>query len=133
MSADTDALRDLTVAYCWALDTRSFDDLDEVFTPDATASLGGTFEGIASIKQRVADALNPLDVSQHTVSTHQFRIDGDRATGRCYLHAQHVRNGGQYIVAGRYEDEYLRTPDGWRIAHRDLVVMWTAGDPTILR
>ena len=74
----------------------------------------------------------PLDVSQHMVSTHQFAVDGDRATGRCYLHAQHVAGGGQFVVAGRYEDRYRRTPDGWRIEHRTLTVMWTAGDPAVL-
>ena len=132
MSADTDALRDLTVAYCWALDSRSFDELDDVFLPDATASLGRELDGREAIKERIRDAHVPLDVSQHMVSTHQFAVDGDRATGRCYLHAQHVAGGGQFVVAGRYEDRYRRTPDGWRIEHRTLTVMWTAGDPAVL-
>ena len=132
MSADTDALRDLTVAYCWALDSRSFDELDDVFLPDATASLGRELDGREAIKERIRDALVPLDVSQHMVSTHQFAVDGDRATGRCYLHAQHVAGGGQFVVAGRYEDRFRRTPDGWRIEHRSLYVMWTAGDPAVL-
>ena len=130
--ADQQALVDLTVAYCWALDSHAFDDLDGVFLPDATAELGGALDGLDAIKQRVRDALVPLDVSQHMVATHQFTIDGDRATGRCYLHAQHVKAGEQYIVAGRYEDRFVRTPGGWRIEHRTLTVMWTAGDPGVL-
>jgi len=35
--------------------------------------------------------------------------------------------GDNFIIAGRYEDELLRTPDGWRISFRRLVVMWTQG------
>ena len=44
------------------------------------------------------------------------------------------RSGGdQYIVAGRYEDRYVRTDEGWRIAERELVVMWTAGNRDVVR
>jgi hypothetical protein len=61
------------------------------------------------------------------------RVDGDRATSRCYLQAQHVVGAGTFMFAGRYEDRFVRTAGGWRIEHRDLVRMWTAGDPTIMR
>jgi len=72
------------------------------------------------------------------VSTHQIRRwDDGTVTGRCYLHAQHilagVAGGDQYIVAGRYEDRYVHTDEGWRIAERELVVMWTAGNRDVVR
>jgi len=133
---DRQALVDLTVAYSYALDDRRFDDLDDVFLPDATAELGRHLEGRDAIKDRIRDALVPLDVSQHLVATHEIRVDGDRATGRCYLQAQHVRTGPDgptlLMVGGRYEDRYVRTTEGWRIAHRALVVLWTNGDPAVL-
>jgi hypothetical protein len=132
VSSDRDALVDLTVAYCWALDSRAFDELDDVFLRNATSDLGGLLVGREAIKERIRNALVPLDISQHMVSTHQFTVDGDRAAGRCYLHAQHVKAGVQYVVAGRYEDRYARTADGWRIEHRTLMVMWTSGDPAVL-
>jgi hypothetical protein len=127
----------LTHAYCWALDTRQWDDLDKVFTPDATANLGGsTHSNRASIKDRIQRALSPLDDSQHMVATHQISIDGDAATSRCYLHAQHVRHaadgGPNYIIAGRYEDKLRRTSQGWRIEHRDLIMMWTEGNRRVV-
>ena len=37
---DLNPVIDLTAAYCWALDSRSYDDLAEVFTPDATVDFG---------------------------------------------------------------------------------------------
>jgi nitrogen fixation-related uncharacterized protein len=128
----------LTHAYCWALDTKQWDDLDNVFLPDATANLGGT-EHVdrESIKGRIRKALQSLDDSQHIVATHQITIDGDKARSRCYLHAQHVlrraEGGPNYIVAGRYEDQLRRTPAGWRIARRDLIVMWTDGNINVTR
>lgn len=133
---DEAAIVRLTHDYCWALDTNQWDELRSVFTPDCEARLGGEQHGVDEVIARVSAALGPLDDSQHMVSTHQVRIDGDTATSRCYLHAQHVKHGtdggDQYVVAGRYEDRCVRTPDGWRIAERALIVMWTAGNREVV-
>jgi hypothetical protein len=133
---DHRAIVDLTIAYCWALDTRSWDDLDQVFAPSATADLGGSYSGIEAIKQRVSSVLTPLDASQHTVSTHQVHIDGERATCRCYLQAQHVdreaEGGSTLMVGGHYRDTLALTAAGWRITDRVLTITWTDGNPAIL-
>ena len=133
---DRQAVVDVTIAYCWALDTRDWDALDEVFLADATASLGSELIGLEAIKERVTDALKPLDHSQHVVSNHQVRVDGDVATSRCYFVAQHTvagtEGGPNFIVAGRYEDALLRTAAGWRIRRRELSVTWTDGNPKVL-
>jgi len=131
--SDRDEIVELTVAYCWALDTRQYDDLAGVFLADATAELGRSLHGIEAIKGRVAEALDPLDASQHMVATHQVKINGDRATGRTYLQAQHVKGGALFMVGGRYDDRFVRTPDGWRIEHRELTVLWTDGDAAVLQ
>lgn len=127
------AIVQLTIDYCWALDSGHWDGLRGLFTPDATADLGaGGQRGIDEIIARVSSALGPLDDSQHLVSNHQIDLDGRQATGRCYLQAQHIRAGADggdlYTVGGRYEDRYVRTDAGWRIAERRIVPMWTAGN-----
>ena len=125
--------------YCRALDTRDWDLLDEVFLPDAAADLMAPerCEGRVAIKARIGSALERLDESQHLIGNHEVVVDGDRATHRCYLQAQHVRRdaagGPNYVVAGRYEDELERTDRGWRIRFRRIVVMWTDGDPSVAR
>ncbi len=134
--ADRAAVVDLAVRYCWALDERNYDDLRHVFTPDATATLGGVdCVGIDAIIDRVDRALTHLDASMHLVGTHQVAVDGDRATARCYLHAQHVKRGVEggdnFVVAGIYEDELVRTAAGWRIVHRTLSTVWTDGNPRV--
>ena len=133
---DRDAIVELTVRYCWALDDRNFDDLRQVFLPEATATLGGVdCVGIDAIIDRIDRALTPLDASQHLIGTHQVVLDGDGATARCYLHAQHVKRGTEggdnFVVAGIYADRLVRTPDGWRIAHRTLTSVWTDGNPRV--
>ena len=126
----------ITHDYCWALDTGDWDALRSVFTPDVVTDLGaGGQNGIDEVIARVSSALGRLDDSQHIVATHQIRIDGDSATCRCYLHAQHILRdtpgGDHFIVGGRYEDRCIRTPDGWRIAERSLVVMWREGNTAV--
>lgn len=136
---DQQSVVEVAVRYCWALDENDWERLDAVFLPDATARLGNDvlLEGRDAIVGRCSAALTPLDDSQHIVSTHQVEINGDEATHRCYLHAQHIRRdavgGPHYVVAGRYVDRVIRTTEGWRIAHRDLVVMWTDGNPGVVR
>jgi ketosteroid isomerase-like protein len=133
---DRDAIIDLTIAYCWALDSRAWDELDLVFTPDATAELGRSLHGLKAIKRLVSDVLEPLEVSQHFVTNHQVHVEGDQARSRCYFLAQHVRTDGhdadQLVIAGRYEDELTRTDQGWRISRRRLVPLWRHGEPTVL-
>jgi ketosteroid isomerase-like protein len=129
----------LAARYCRALDTKDWALLTEVFLPDATAVLGApnVLVGRDAITDRIRAALEYLDDSQHLVGNHEVTVDGDTGTHRCYLQAQHIRQvpdgSPLYIVAGRYEDQVRRTPDGWRIAHRTLTVMWTDGNLAVVR
>ncbi len=132
------AIIELTHRYCWALDSKQLDLLDTVFVQDAIAELrSAPLEGREAIRDRIGHALAPLDATQHTVTNHMVSIDGDRATSRCYLHSQHVRSGVEggelYVIAGRYEDELVRTPEGWRITFRRIVGVWTDGNLEVVR
>ena len=134
---DEREIRDVAFRYCRALDTKDWALLDDVFVPDATGQLGTptTLVGIEAIRDRIRTALAHLDDSQHLVGNHEIAVDGDAATHRCYLQAQHIREaatgGPNYIVAGRYEDQLARTDAGWRITHRTLTVMWTDGNVAV--
>lgn len=121
----------LTVRYAWAIDHRRFEELADVFAPDATADYGrlGFHQGPRAIGAAVAGALARFDRTQHIVANHQVTIEGDQAQGRCYFQAQHVITapGGDrnHTVAGDYLDRFRLTADGWRIAARELRVTWT--------
>lgn len=134
---DRQAIVDVTLAYTYALDAKDWDALDDVFTVDATAYLTEELDGRDAIKGRVRRALESLDLSQHMVANHDVRVEGDSASCRCYLQAQHVREAApgppNFIVAGRYDDRFVRTVDGWRIARRELTIMWTEGNPSVTR
>lgn len=134
---DRQQIVDVTLAYTYALDAKDWDALDDVFTVDATAYLTEELDGREAIKGRVRRALESLDLSQHMVANHDVRIDGDSAVCRCYLQAQHVREAApgppNFIVAGRYDDRFVRTSVGWRIVRRELTIMWTEGNPSVTR
>ena len=130
---DYRAIIELTSVYCFALDEKDFETLRDVFLPDASAQLGSSSQdGIDEIIDRISGTLDRFDGSHHMVSTHQIEIDGDTATCRCYLQAQHMRPAGEEpplrTVGGRYDDRLVRTPGGWRIAHRTLTSMWRSGE-----
>ena len=133
---DRQEIIDLTIAYGWLLDHGPREHLDTIFTEDAVCDyMSVVVEGLPAIIEKVTNALGPLDASQHIVSNQQVTIDGDTATCRCYLHAQHTlrgtEGGDNFVIAGRYDDKLIRTPDGWRITFRKLSRDWTEGNPGI--
>ncbi|MEY9211787.1 nuclear transport factor 2 family protein [Thermobifida halotolerans] len=132
-------IADVLARYCVALDSRDWNLLERVFTPDAVAAYGrvGDPRGLPAIVGVVRASLEPLDASQHFIGTSLVEPDGEGgARGRTYLIAQHVRNqtpgGDQYVIAGTYVDRFVRTPGGWRISERRLVHTWTRGNPAVL-
>lgn len=129
-AADRMEIIDVLGRYCWALDTKDFEQLREVFVPDATARLGGSDQaGIDEIIERVSTALSRFEASQHLIGTYQITVDGDSATSRAHLQAQHIWPPGHehrhLMVGGKYEDELVRTAEGWRITHRVMRKIWT--------
>lgn len=134
---DRDVVR-LCHRYAAALDDRDWDRLRTCFLPDAVAVYDGIGEcaGYEAIEQLCRSALLPLSRTQHLIGNVVVDVDGDGATSSCYLQAQHVREGtpggDTYVIAGRYTDRVVRTPDGWRLAHRRLETWWTGGNPAVV-
>ena len=48
-----------------------------------------------------------------------FDVDGDGATGRWYLEDRVISEEWRFVLEGAafYEDRYVRTAGGWRVAH----------------
>jgi hypothetical protein len=135
---DREDIIDLAVRYTWALDTKDVEDLRNVFAPEATAMLRGVeCNGVDEIIARIGGSILRLDRTQHLVGNHQVTVDGDSGTHRCHLQSQHVREGVEggdnFIVGGYYEDRVVRTPDGWRIAHRLMQQTWSEGNPNVTK
>jgi len=135
---DRQEITDILHRYAHALDARDWELLRTCFTEDAVADyldLGGVNEGVQAIVSLCRGALKGLDASQHLIGSPLVELDGDSAKATCYLQAQHVfrglPEGDHYLVGGTYVDRVVRTPAGWRIAHRTLHTTWTHGNPDV--
>ena len=135
---DKQEITEICYRYGLALDSRDWAALAALFTPDADACYldQPPCHGYQAIEDTCRAALAPMSATQHLVCNVVVRLDGDRAASRCYLQAQHVKDGtpggDHFIIAGRYDDKLVRTPDGWRIRERSLTLMWTAGNPAVV-
>lgn len=132
---DTMAVQDVLVRYFTALDTLNWPLLKTCFVPDVAATYGArpAVQSYDAIEQMCREALEPLQAVQHLASNFEVQLHGDTATTRCNLSSTHVRKPpgvGAYVVGAVYNDELVRTADGWRIATRIQTRVWTEEKPT---
>src|SRR5882762_959567 len=141
---DRAAIADPPAPYCFALDLHDFEDMREVFTPDAVITYSGprVSTGIDEIITFFRVATSTVDATQHLLHTSRIWSDGpDAAHGLTHVTALHTAHdvplpapaSATYTVTGTYTDDFSRTPAGWRIARRTLRLVTQTGDPTILR
>ena len=127
--SDRFELQDLCYRYAEIIDAKDFDALrQEVFTADAHidysvfgGSVGDLEHTIDFLKQAMTNELFPAH--QHLNANLQFKLEGDRASGRIMcLNPQQINlsnDESQLFMCGLwYIDSYRRTEAGWRISER---------------
>ena len=135
-TSDRLALADLVHLYASAVDDRRFDDVVELFThtaelrlPDPPRSLEPVrpHHGRDGVRAAMA-ALAAVARTEHAIVGEVY-APGDRADyalGRITCIAHHWTIADDQITDLvwhlRYDDEYLRTPAGWRIHGRALTI-----------
>jgi ketosteroid isomerase-like protein len=124
-------IRSVYCTYCDAIDDKDFDRLTEVFTADAwqdyreTLGPDGLMQGteplIAGAKIHMGEGSN-CGRTHHNVMNFRISLSGDTATAKVHYYAVHrgVRKheGALYSMWGEYDDQLVRTADGWRVNHR---------------
>ncbi len=79
--------------------------------------------------------LSPLKV-HHQYSNHVIALDGDAATSVLYHASRHHRAGdrgsSENVQYGWYENSYVRTDHGWRIARLKHCFQWVEGNDRLL-
>ncbi|MEX7472653.1 nuclear transport factor 2 family protein [Mycobacterium adipatum] len=117
-------IQDLLVAYSTAIDKRRFDDLDRVFTADAYIdyrAMGGVDGRYPEVKAWLSQVLPNFPAYAHMLGNVDVSIDGDTATSRTLCFNPMVLGGddGQVLFCGLwYDDEFVRTAEGWRMTKR---------------
>jgi SnoaL-like domain len=124
--SDRFAIRDMIVRYANALDSRRFEWLDEIFTPDAYVdyrATGGIDGSYPTIRAWLPDATGAFPHMCHLVGNIAVTLEQDRARARTLcLNPVEVPlpAGGSQVMflAMWYADELVRTSSGWRMSRR---------------
>ena len=121
---EIELIKRLKYRYCRCLDQKRFDELEAVFTEDATAAYGG---GAVQLGDRAAilaflrDALgSEAMLTSHLVSHPEIDLVGPtEATGIWSLRdvVLHGDFGVEIKGASFYEDRYVKVDGAWLIAH----------------
>ena len=136
--SDRQAITAILDRYATCLDNRDWSGLAEVFHPDATARYGVPFDGRPAIVESIRGFLGGCGPSQHLLGNYEIRMDGDEAEAVTKARVIHVGAGERarltpYEAIGTYKDRLVRTPDGWRIIHREFDVHISVGDIEVLQ
>lgn len=131
------AILDTAYRYAQAADRRDWQGLANCYTEDAVVNFNGTIvEGRDAIIARNRRQLTKWEGTQHFTGNPVIRVDGDRADTSFYTIAQHtvMRDGTPVtcLAGGVYEDELVRTDDGWRFRRRKIQKLWMMGDDSLL-
>ena len=129
-------IRRVKYRYLRCVDLKLWDEIAEVFTPDATADYGtralgepvrltGRDEIVAFLRAK----LGPGMITVHSAGQPEISIDGDQASGTWSFEDTVIATKHRVVIKGAafYQDRYQRGEDGrWRIAHTGYVRTYEA-------
>jgi hypothetical protein len=129
-------IRQVKYRYLRCVDLKLWDEMAEVFTPDATADYGthaygqplkitGRDEIISFLRTR----LGPDVITVHSAGQPEITVEGDTASGTWSFEDTVIATEHRIVVKGAafYQDRYQRGADGrWRIAHTGYVRTYEA-------
>lgn len=117
---DVTEICQLKYRYLRTLDTKQWDEFAECFLPEATGDYNGlVFADRAALVAYMRENLGAGRLTLHQAHHPEIAVDGDAATGRWYLQDKVIVPEFRFMLEGAafYEDRYVRTPAGWRVAH----------------
>lgn len=141
MSVDRDVradVADVLVRYATGIDRRDWDALRSCFTDDCQADYGpiGRWDSGAEITEFMRDAHATAGPTLHRITNVVVEEAGDGVRARCYVDAlvMFADQPAGTRATGTYDDELVRTGEGWRIARRRFtpVLLQLVPDGTVI-
>jgi hypothetical protein len=118
--ADLRAIEELKYRYVRCLDLKQWDGFADTLTADVAAGYGAelSFAGRDAVVDFMRSSLGPAIITVHHVHHPEIAIDGDEANGTWYLQDTVLITEHRMLLRGAafYDDTYVRTDAGWRIA-----------------
>lgn len=140
--SDRDDIVETCVRYSWYADLRDWDRMAGLFT-DRVELDNSTMPGGRRVTVDRADMIKGwaalfagLGPTQHIMTNHLVRIDGDTAECAAQFLAQHIARvpvgDSTLVVAGHYRFGLIRDAEAWRIASLVIAQTWTTGNSAVL-
>jgi 3-phenylpropionate/cinnamic acid dioxygenase small subunit len=132
---DRQDIADLLVRYATGIDRRDWPLFRTVFTDDCELDYGviGAWQGVDAATDFMEQVHSLAGHTMHRLSNLAITLDGDKAMARTYIDGliMAADNTSGVNAIGFYDDEIVRTEDGWRIARRRYtqVRLTTVGSP----
>ena len=126
LADNRDAIRDLLARYTYNGDRGRVAALAACFADDGVLEFpGARAEGREAIVAALTSGeRNPARTFvRHHITNPLIDLDGDTGSARSYFNV-YSDNGPDH--SGTYGDRLVRTPEGWRFAHRRVRVDWQA-------
>jgi 3-phenylpropionate/cinnamic acid dioxygenase small subunit len=119
---DRQDISDLLVRYATGIDQRDWPLFRTVFTDECELDYGeiGIWRGIDAVAEFMEQSHATAGHTMHRMSNQAIIVDGDKAEARTYVDALILfgDNASGVNAIGSYDDEIVRTNEGWRIARR---------------
>ena len=133
---DRQDISDVLVRYATGIDRRDWTLFRTTFTDDCELDYGeiGSWKGADAVTEFMQQAHAMAGHTMHRLTNQVITINGDEAQSRTYIDALIMvgDTGSGVNAAGFYDDDFVRTERGWRIARRRFTQVRVAqvGDPT---
>jgi 3-phenylpropionate/cinnamic acid dioxygenase small subunit len=112
---------ELLVRYATGIDRRDWPLFRTCFTEDCHADYGdiGVWQGVEAITEYMRKVHAPMGHTLHRISNVAVTRSGDGVSARSYVDVVLLIGGDRGVHAlGFYDDELVRTNQGWKIARR---------------
>ena len=120
--SDKQDIAEVLVRYATGIDRRDWALFRTCFTDDVLAEYEGLepWRSADAITESMTTSHADMGHTMHQLSNLAIEVRGDEAEARSYVDAVLMAPDGLTGLnpRGFYEDRLVRTPDGWRIAHR---------------
>ena len=122
---DRQDIADILLRYATGIDRRDWPLFRTVFTDDCQLDYGevGSWQGVDAVTEFMQQAHALAGHTMHRLTNQVIAVDGDSAQARTYVDAliMLADNNSGVNAAGFYDDEFVRTEQGWQIARRRFI------------
>lgn len=125
--SDREAIRSLRFRYHECINGEELDAIAGLFTEDAELDFDylGKATGRAEIAIFFQQVESLLSFVKQFIHNHAVDVRGDHGKGYAYLEAKTIAKGEAYVVAARYDDEYVKQNGQWKFKKMSLTPYFT--------